>query len=90
MRKKSQTIWIGDVEYCVYCAEPMKEEIELDDYHSSLYEYCDCVGARQDVEIQKKIELLENEFPRRYEAKLTQIAYEHDLAEINKKYGKTK
>ena len=74
---------------CSYCGKTCRHEYEIEDYERYDYYFCDCEGAKTEIEIQrlrsKLQEFLKNGDkilnPRRYKAEA-----EKNLRDLKKKY----
>lgn len=82
----TKTIQIGENRYCAYCGEVAEEKIEFDEYHKYTYYFCNCEGAKLEIEKQK-IEDRLKEYEKMASKKLNKLKYEAELKLLKYKYG---
>lgn len=81
----TKTIQIGVNRYCVYCGEIAKEKIDFDEYYKYTYYFCNCEGAKLEIEKQK-IEDKLKEYEKIGNKKLNKLKYEEELKWLKYKY----
>lgn len=86
MNYNTKAVWIGDKCYCAYCGKETDTDYEYDECIEYRYFYCDCEGAKLDIEkqkIEKKLAELEKEA----KEKLNELRFQYELTELMKKYN---
>lgn len=72
--------------YCIYCGKKAKTDFEFDDRIKYDYYFCDCEGAKLDIEKQKIDESL-NEMIDKTKKILNELKYKRDVRVLKRKYN---
>ena len=80
----TEHVQIGLKRYCVYCGEIVLHESEYDDREKLHYYYCNCEGAKLEIEMKElKNKLNEFKYDSRY---FDNLRYDHELECLQDKY----
>lgn len=72
---------------CVYCGQVCQKASETEDGEKFNYYFCDCDGAKLDIQKQEIQEKLETKEKMMYQ-RLKDLEYEFELKKLKRRYGK--
>jgi len=81
---ETRAIKIGINHYCWYCLEKSKESIDRDSWDKTYY--CNCDGAKAELELDRIISEFHNKKMIQDVKKLNKLMFEHELEQLKRKY----